>query len=264
MTNTDIYCTYVTFYSGNKLPPFYIGSTSVEKIKLQYHGSVKSRRWKQIYHSELKNNPQLFNTEIINTFTNRQEALADELKLQQLNNVVKSPWFFNESFASVNGFFGSSMSGLHTYVDILGNKYHLKTDDPRIALDNLVSCVKGKLQYTKELRESRSSQFSGTAVYNVDGVRVRVPTDDPRVLSGELVHDNKNRRWNQKPEFYKMACYKDNSGKIIKCKTDDSRVLSGEYVGIAKGRKVTAETTAKRIATLRRNRSAIEDVVSDS
>lgn len=43
------YCTYVTFYSGNKLPPFYIGSTSVDKIEKGYRGSVKSKRWKQIY-----------------------------------------------------------------------------------------------------------------------------------------------------------------------------------------------------------------------
>lgn len=111
MTNNNIYCTYVTFYSGDKLPPFYIGSTSIKKIASGYHGSVCSKKWKQIYKNEIENNPSLFDTEIINTFTNRQEALADELELQKSNDAVKSSWFFNESFAVVNGFFGRDISG---------------------------------------------------------------------------------------------------------------------------------------------------------
>lgn len=107
----NIYCTYVTFYSGNKLPPFYIGSTSVEKIATGYHGSVRSKKWRLIYESELKNNNHLFNSEIILKFDTRKEALENELELQKSNNVVKSPWFFNEAFATVNGFFGRLTKG---------------------------------------------------------------------------------------------------------------------------------------------------------
>ena len=106
-----IYCTYVTFYSGNKLPPFYIGSTSTKKIADGYHGSIRSMKWRLIYESELKNNPQSFSSEIINIFTDRHEALANELELQKSNNVVKSPWFFNESYANVNGYFGRDVNG---------------------------------------------------------------------------------------------------------------------------------------------------------
>ena len=108
----SIYCTYVTFYSGNKLPPFYIGSTTVEKINNGYHGSVSSRRWKSIYESELKNNnPQLFITEIIETFDDRQKSLEAELSLQIQNNVMKSDMFFNESMAAPSGFFGRNVMG---------------------------------------------------------------------------------------------------------------------------------------------------------
>jgi hypothetical protein len=49
------YCVYITFYKGNKLPPFYIGSTSVEKINNDYNGSVGSQKYIQMYgkkHSE--------------------------------------------------------------------------------------------------------------------------------------------------------------------------------------------------------------------
>ena len=52
MSNT-IYCTYLTIYSGNKLPTFYIGSTSVEKIEQGYRGSVSSKRYQSIWEKEL-------------------------------------------------------------------------------------------------------------------------------------------------------------------------------------------------------------------
>lgn len=44
------YCVYHTTYIGNKLPPNYIGSTSVEKIKKGYYGSVKSKSYKSIWY----------------------------------------------------------------------------------------------------------------------------------------------------------------------------------------------------------------------
>ena len=112
MTSEFIYCTYATFYSGNKLPPFYIGSSSVEKVKNGYHGSVASKRWKSIYKYELKENPYLFSTEIVETFNDRKSATKYELELQIANDVVKSKWFFNESYAVVNGFFGMNKTGI--------------------------------------------------------------------------------------------------------------------------------------------------------
>jgi len=112
MTSTAIYCTYVTFYSGNKLPPFYIGYSKVINVMKGYHGSILSRKWRDIYRLELKENPHLFTTEIINTFETRKEALLNELELHISNNVVKSKWFINESLAKVNGFYGSETKGI--------------------------------------------------------------------------------------------------------------------------------------------------------
>jgi len=73
-----IYCTYLTIYKGNKLPPFYIGSTSALKISEGYRGSVQSKKYKQIWLSELKDNPHLFETQILTTHTTREEALNRE------------------------------------------------------------------------------------------------------------------------------------------------------------------------------------------
>lgn len=110
MSNT-IYCTYLTVYSGNKLPPFYIGSTSVDKINKGYHGSVSSKKYKQIWYSELKNNPNLFRTHIITTHSTREEAIEMEYKFQRKLNVVKSKLYINQSLANVRGYHGRSVSG---------------------------------------------------------------------------------------------------------------------------------------------------------
>ncbi len=90
-----IYCTYLTIYKGNKLPPFYIGSTSALKISEGYRGSVQSKKYKQIWLSELKDNPHLFETQILTTHTTREEALNREESFQKKMNVVNNPLYIN-------------------------------------------------------------------------------------------------------------------------------------------------------------------------
>ena len=106
----SIYCTYVTFYSGNKLPPFYIGSTLVDKIKNGYHGSVSSKKYKEIWKSELCNNPQLFVTKIIRTYHSRKEALENERNLHLKLQVNKNILYINMAIAT-KGVSGISMCG---------------------------------------------------------------------------------------------------------------------------------------------------------
>ena len=101
-----MYCVYLTSYQGNKLPQFYIGSTSIEKIKNGYRGTVSSKKYSYTFRKELLQNPQLFRTFIICTASTRKEALHKENLIQRKLNVVKSSMYINESFASANGFFG--------------------------------------------------------------------------------------------------------------------------------------------------------------
>lgn len=54
------YCVYLTIYTGNKLPIFYIGSTSVKKFMNGYRGSVSSKEYGKIWKEEIKLNPHLF------------------------------------------------------------------------------------------------------------------------------------------------------------------------------------------------------------
>lgn len=105
------YITYLTIYTGDKLPPFYIGSTYLDKhTNNYYHGTVKSKKYKQIYDKEIKDNPHLFDSCIIGEFDTREEATFCELYYQKLHNVVKSEKFFNMSYATVDGCFGMDVS----------------------------------------------------------------------------------------------------------------------------------------------------------
>ncbi|UYL06099.1 hypothetical protein MMDGKJEO_00267 [Klebsiella phage KP13MC5-5] len=107
-----MFCTYLTIYAGNKLPRRYIGSTSVNRITDEnYHGSVKSKKYKDLWKSEQRDNPHLFKTRILNIYDTREEASKAELELQIKYDVVKSDLYINLALAQPNGFFGMSMKG---------------------------------------------------------------------------------------------------------------------------------------------------------
>lgn len=106
-----IYCVYLTVYRGNKLPPFYIGSTSIDKINSGYHGSVRSKKYRAIWETELRTNQNLFSTKIIKTFDTRSSALAYEADIQNKLNVVQNILYCNMAVATVNGMFGMDVKG---------------------------------------------------------------------------------------------------------------------------------------------------------
>ena len=102
---------YLIIYSGQKHPPFYIGSTTIKKLENGYRGSVRSSRWKDVYAKEVKENPEAYSYYILARTDSRKHALELEKKLQLFYNVVKSDLYINRAIASVNGFFGVSMNG---------------------------------------------------------------------------------------------------------------------------------------------------------
>lgn len=105
MSSTSIYkefCVYITIYKGNKLPPFYIGSTSTKKIlkPKPYRGSVRSKEYSKIWEYELKHNVLLFKTIILKSFDTRKEAYDYEEKIQKQFSVVKNPLYINMGYAN--------------------------------------------------------------------------------------------------------------------------------------------------------------------
>jgi len=103
--NAHQYCTYLTVYRGSALPPFYIGSTSVDKVNQGYRGSVRSSAYAKIWKRETVANPQLFDTRIISVHDTRKKALERENELHIKLSVVKNPLYVNQSIAS--GCFGA-------------------------------------------------------------------------------------------------------------------------------------------------------------
>lgn len=99
------YVTYLTEYRGDKLPRWYIGSSTKDKVLNGYTGSVSSKKWSKIYYEELENNRHLFKTNIISYHKTRSEAAEEEYRLQKLHNVVSNDDYFNESYATRGGYF---------------------------------------------------------------------------------------------------------------------------------------------------------------
>lgn len=105
------YCVYLTYYEGDKLPPFYVGSSSIEKVKAGYRGSVGSKEFRTIWHEEVKTNPHLFRTDIIYWCKTRDAATIKEKELQERLEVVGSDKFVNKALATPNGFCGMNVKG---------------------------------------------------------------------------------------------------------------------------------------------------------
>jgi hypothetical protein len=93
----SIYCTYITIYKGNDLPLFYIGSSSVKKVKEGYKGSVSSAEYKEKWKHHIKNNPDLFNTKILTKHKTRKQASIREAEIQEKLNVVENPLYLNKT-----------------------------------------------------------------------------------------------------------------------------------------------------------------------
>jgi len=93
------YCTYLTTYKGSKMPPFYIGYSTVDKVGSGYRGSVSSEEYRGVWKQEISANPDLFKTTIISTHPSRLEALHKENSLQKSLKVIKNPLYINKATA---------------------------------------------------------------------------------------------------------------------------------------------------------------------
>lgn len=89
------FCVYLITYRGNKLPPFYIGSTSLAKINAGYMGSVSSKQYKEIWKKEIQQNPHLFNVHVLSTHPTRNEASMKEATLQKKMNARSNSLYVN-------------------------------------------------------------------------------------------------------------------------------------------------------------------------
>jgi hypothetical protein len=96
------YCTYLTTYSGNRFPQFYIGSGQVDKIESgQYIGSPQSKNIpKKEWIKEYRANPHLFKVMVLTRHSTWEEARDRERRFQKQLKVVSNPLYANFSYAS--------------------------------------------------------------------------------------------------------------------------------------------------------------------
>jgi hypothetical protein len=96
------YCTYITLYRGNKLPPFYIGYSITKKVEEGYRGSVSSREYSDIWYAEQNQNPQLFKTKILTTHATREAAKTKETYFQLAFRVHRNPMYVNKHIQGIH------------------------------------------------------------------------------------------------------------------------------------------------------------------
>jgi hypothetical protein len=165
------YCVYLTVYKGNKLPPFYIGSTSIKRIQSGYKGSVKSKMYSEIFTKEIQLHPHLFKTMIIASYFSRKKAQYKEKKLHEKLNVVKSDMYINMSIAKNFGWFGMNTSKENS--PVFGKTWK-KTQEQKdrqrqISLvvfntpeykEKISSIRKGKIPRSKKQIEQKTQQYT--------------------------------------------------------------------------------------------------------
>lgn len=174
------YYVYHTTYSGDKLPANYIGSSSVDKVNKNYHGSVASKEYKTIWKSELKEHPELFKTEIISYHDTRSEASYKEYQMQKIFNVVQNPIFINMAYATVNGYFGMDMKGKNKGMANYINKY---TNEHKKLSTSSLEVVSGEWIHTSTGRTDYIG--SGNPMYGKTG------KDNPNF--GKTIHSEEHK-----------------------------------------------------------------------
>lgn len=271
------YCVYLTMYSGFKLPRWYIGSSTIQKIKDGYNGSITSKKWIEIYKLEQKQNKHLFKTRIISKHETRKEALEEELRVQKLHKVRENNKYFNESYATVNGYFGKQLDeNERKYLSVLSSnmvtcfnvetlKYLRVPKEKFDNNDNLVGVNKDKkfensknknIVTAKCLITYKCFKVSKEEFDNNDNlVGVTKGRENPKIKNTVLVYDENNNIIRIKKENFDKTKYistnlgklvvKDSEGKRFLVNTNDERYLSGELTAINKGKKFNADFSKK-------------------
>lgn len=179
---------YLTLYSGTKLPKWYIGSSYIKKINDGYNGSVKSKKYREIYNLEQTENKHLFKTRILSYHKTREQAIKEELRLQKKHSVIKNEYYINEGYAQINGSHGRNVK------DELNPNYGNKwTDKQKQDLSDKKKGIKawnkGKTNIYSENTKTKMSKAAEGKIIVKDklGNNFKVDKTNSRYLSGELV-----------------------------------------------------------------------------
>lgn len=241
-----MYCTYLTLYKGNKLPPFYIGSTSIKRIESGYKGSVSSKKYQSIWKSEVINNPHLFIVMVTSTHNSREEALIKEEYFHTILKVVSNPMYVNCSIARKDGFFGMDVSGTNNpmYGKPHPNRGKKFSEEYRI---NLSKIIKSTWTEKRKIDQSIRTSGSNNPMYGTKW------DTDRKIEKSNSVSGSNNPMYgkNHSSEARKKISEKA-TGRIV---SKETRKRIGEK---SKGRKLSEETK-KRLSEERKGKLFSDD-----
>lgn len=263
------YCTYLTIYSGNKLPPFYIGSTSIYKIKAGYVGSVSSMKYESTWRLEKRTNPHLFKVKIIKTFETREDAIDHEIFLQKSLDVVRNPLYTNLVIAGAN-FGGLSGKDSPMYGKIVSeetreklrianrNRDYVASEATRKKI-SIANSGENNYWYGKSLPEEIREKIRQT-------LTGRPGTPHTEESKKKISEGNKGRIMSEETkERLRVA----NTGKKV---SDETKKKMSDFfkqierteewckkIGDANRNRVVSEETKKKISTARTGKPLSED-----
>ena len=182
------YCTYLTVYSGNKMPMFYIGRSNEVNIRNGYRGTVTSKLYKEVWLNELSEHPELFKTTILTLHSTVKEAAIKEEYFHKKFQVHINPLYINQATGAgtfnsdirgkKNPFYGSNRIG--ELNPMFGRK---QSDSSR---QRMSTAQKGKHSQPKtdEFKKLMSEKYLGKTIEERFGIeeaaRLRVILQKPK------------------------------------------------------------------------------------
>ena len=193
-----MFVVYMTIYSGTKLPPYYIGTTSKSKYDSGYTGTVLSKAFKAVYNSEKEKNPELFDVVILELCSSRKDALKLEHFWQKCVTAKTNPLYFNMAYAAPNGFFGNGAVGkAHPNYGGTNCKGHMHSYDPVTFKSAFVDHIpEGYVKGRSPRYTNRSAHNKGKHWYNNGSIEAlyHKGTEPNGYVRGQLMTEAKKNR----------------------------------------------------------------------
>ena len=193
---------YHYFYkiTNNLNGHFYYGVHNTDNLNDGYMGSGR-----RLHYAYKKYGIENFTKDILKYFNSSQEAYKYEAEIVN-EDLVKDNNCYNVQLGGK----GINTFGLVTVRDKEGNCFDVPKDDPRYLSGELVASTKGYNPYRNKLtgliEYLKTSEVDRNIYEGVSKNRLFVKdkynntfyiyNDDPRFLSGELVHYNTGTKWN--------------------------------------------------------------------
>lgn len=153
-------------------------------------------------------------TNLSDKYMGSGRSLKNAIKNEGISNFKKEILFI----------YNTSEEMMEKEAELVNAEFIRRTDVYNIAIGGHLTGFLGG-NHTDESRQKMMGKINAV---DVDGNTIKVSTDDPRLISGEL-----------RPFSAGMVSVKDSDGNTMRVHKTDPRYLSGELVGVKKGSTIS-------------------------